>query len=526
MVRCEDQPRWRVHSLRNRSRSFSILPVSVSLALSVLFVTARLPLSLSAPPAGNYAIKIVRSPPDLRNIIVEIGSTIGELQMPFQWSSPIYTYRVALPYKWDRIWVTAVFNTSGTAALSFNSTIGPTPLTTSSRPLIYQALPIGTTRVKVASALDGNYYFDVSRAPPDILAVTLQSLYDSGAKVQLPYLFASTITGYVLTKELPFINRAVQVTVKFGSAGTVLLSDNVITDGSSPQVILSNVASPPGKWPLIDAATVSSIYGATVREQVITVNSTLDGFYTFRIIRSPPDVTSIIVSGTSTSGGVINNPTAADTALKPSFIPGTLMTLASPYVVSVSSAVGQISFQAFFSAPNAIVNLTLAGVGYSVLTSGQSSANFSIATGDNKFIVSSDQDGDYVVNVKRSLPLVTKILMFGVQNTGGVQSIPISSVSCPPGGGYCQGGYVYQSTVKFIISKVYLQVQFTVSPTVTIWLNQGATADYGTMVSSVPAAIAITTDNNGVAIPGAVNAFFVKSATDGQTQANNQATER
>ena len=63
------------------------------------------------------------------------------------------------------------------------------------------------------------------------------------------------------------------------------------------------------------------------------------------------DLTSVVVSGTSSTGGAVNAPSAAETAIAPVFAAGQL----GPYYVSVSNAVNLVNFQALFSVPNSIL---------------------------------------------------------------------------------------------------------------------------------------------------------------------------
>lgn len=487
-------------------------------------------LHLWSTQDGNYTFYVQRAPPDIQSLNVTlqanpsnlalIGLSAGEIRTPWQFDSANNHYSVRLPFKFDRMNLRVHF-LLGTVTVSFNNTM--VYAMTSMTPVTFWQLvttpylPPGLTVVRIRSSKDGVYVFNVNRDYPALTGVTLRSRQVDNTPLDLtlntPFLPGQYF--YSITGGLDYINYFISVLCYYHTSDSIMLTNTLRGAGQPP--LGPGVPTPSAAWSL------------DVASQVIWVNSTLDGFYTFTVLRLPPDIQTLVINGWSKVNGQINAMNHLPNRMPtPLYVPGaTLFGLPVPYYqVDVPNAISDISFSSLLT-KTMDISCTRAGVTACtphMLTGGitvaavRTSVEFPILSGSTTdFKLVSVGDGNYLVKVVRSPLSVTNVELLAVRNTGEELPVPFHQFLCPATStlttAFCPGFYSYNATVTFAMSRITMRVTFSLG-TIALTMNGAATTPVGSSAGSpgrsAPMPLSITE-----APATAVNVLRMTSTSDG-----------
>lgn len=338
------------------------------------------------------------------------------------WRSGVFRgYNLTLPYRWTHVSALVSYNSSQLIELRYLGTAIPRAFLIDNRPVgalgtnLSAVVGLNTTlnTLLLSSKADGNYRFELTRLPPDILNVTVR-LLDVYAVVHsdvaawfgpLPWGYGQ-VGPYNLT--VPFTFQNVSFNVSFRTPGSIRLDSTQLGGAAAGVLLITGNDSP--------------FLQLRVGWNQLHVASTQDGNVTYNIFRQPPDLLSIHLFGVYQD---VDGTKAWLPALpSPTFVSGSFL----PLHISLPWQQSAVSISLNFTRSASIVlhNVTVSGTGTvpALYTfdpwTPANQFELAVPMGESVWHLRADFDGTYTIIIARQVLNITYVQLSARNATSGL----------------------------------------------------------------------------------------------------------
>lgn len=437
------------------------------------------------PLDGHYRFLIHRQAPDvqrvtwmgqmLSSIFIDITPLVKPMYVPGVYAN----YSAIVPYVYANISSNAQTNQNTTTTLWYDE--HPVKVLASEEQSPQISWPIGAHTFVINSTRDGEYFFNITRNPPDVTVLKLFGRVLSNGDV-IDYSLSPLLKPshhqpgfYEYSIVFPYVISAVSFTAVYAVPGSVRMDNGVTNTG--PLVPSGMMLEPP----------FNLLLGANTYH----VASSQDGNYTFSVTRSPPDVYRMRFTGVLWDQVSTRN---IDSMSSPLYTNGTYFyTLTVPFIYT------NFTFAVWFSFPGTI-QLDYNGVSLQELTnstsaqvvSGVDTLRMRLLQGTNVNVLhlQSQQDGNYTINIVRLAPDVTAAVL---SSHTGLDATPVQYSSVVPLTPLYMGGWFWYSvSVPFVMRVVSLRSTFAVEHSLMVDMNRRSPRNVTSGQSSLQFNVSVT----------------------------------
>ena len=348
----------------------------------------------------------------------------------------------------------------------------------------------GVRSIIITSAYDGQYRFSLTRRAPDM---DLPHLFVVGVSSDVSAPSANISTSlvlnpavrYYLLPPVPLHFVEIQLWITFGTPGSVTFACNASSE-------------------LLNSGVLSSARELAIGPNIFTVDSTLDGLYTFNVTRLGSDLALTSVNAFSDAAGLSS--ALFDLVPLLNHDP-TDMNVVSVQSATVAFGVYSIRVKALFSVVGS-VTLGIAGQTSYPLTNGVVSPPFVLCASDTASCIdtvwlNSTADGARLLRITRSAPDITGLDVRGRSLLIGAAALSLAPSLLPAPFSASQRSYTLSG--PYYVARIGVRLNFSTSSTASLIIDGGAPTALTTAVYT-PSALLSTT---------AANVFLIESTLDG-----------
>lgn len=399
--------------------------------------------TVSATLDGTYSITVSRTA-DVSLIALTCYSVTNLLiSIPLQpaFVGTIMQYSAVAPYICSSIYVAVSFLTPADVVKVDNG--GAPASVTSGQVIGSYPVSIGSiTQMRVVASLDGLYSLNVTKANPDVKAMSMRG---NTVPFSSPYPDLSAELAFLpglldYSVSLPYTYDAVYFRANFSTVGSLLL-DRVSGVAGSPSLGLSLVHFVDTPW-----------LNLTVGVNVIRFRSLQDGNYTITLTRRPEEMTAINVQGLADS----STPVTGISTIRALSLDSPLTANRKSYVVYCPYIVTKIQFQPVYPSNDTVYSdnvLVSPRTGGTPVASGAWSPLYSMPRGNNASYTMhlfSTMDGLFTITVIRGYPVMTSLsLSVSVASVPYANLVPISLFQNGAPAIFNNTKFRYTATVNF-----------------------------------------------------------------------------